>query len=986
MPYSWGIETRPAFSTNLLKRYNTGKGLIEKGELEKGCQAWRDLAGALSASGDHLGAAWVWLQTARKQADADRIDAAAASFDLGIAQAQAADRTDVESQLWGYKGKALADANRFAEGEAALRQALAIRERAGVDSLAVAYCLDQLVLDAGMADEAAQTRALRIWKRLAPGSAAEAASLTAIARNARYRGSFQEALDLQRQALAIHRQIDETGLQVAMAIKGLCVFEAESHNLAAAEQHCAKALELSSRLQGKEALTLGAASLMNLGQMALERGEFERAKQLNLRALALRERAEGSESIGHPLARLGGVALVQGKLDEAEELLLRAEKLLGAKLSPGHPYRAVLKNMLAEVAYHKGDYPKALALLKEAAALVALQAPDGIDAAWICNDLGQVLARLGETAEAETQLRRALDLRRRHSPASFETAESRHALGMLLWKNRRLAEAESELRRSVEDLESQQARLGGSEEAQSAFGAQFADYYTDYMRLLMELGREQDSFFLLERYRAGSFLRTLAQRDLALSADVPAELERARRLANEEYDRTQGQIRALNPKDDAKKIEEGLVRLAELRQNQAEIAERIRQASPRYGALQYPQPLDLTGTRAALDPGTLLLSYSVSEEKSYLFAVSSDPKRGPLLTVVALPSGEKPLRETVEAFRRQISRKAPLPDLLARSRALYDTLIKPVEALIARHDRLLITAGWSAAHASLGGPRPRREGRPARVSRRVEAHPHGGFRHGICGTEEVCEEADRREPAIEVAAFGDPRYPAPAAGKTAVMRSDGTEGEEDAYGEAELDAVLRGGYKFEPLPRTRQEVETIASLYAPRSQAYLGMQATEERARSIGKDVPLIHYACHAYVNERFPLDSALVFTIPENPKPGQDNGLLQAWEIFERVRIDADLVTLSACDSGLGKEMGGEGLIGLTRAFQYAGARTVLASLWKVEDASTAELMKRFYGYLKSGKTKDEALRLAQIDLIRSPNYSQPRDWAAFELMGDWK
>jgi CHAT domain-containing protein len=103
-------------------------------------------------------------------------------------------------------------------------------------------------------------------------------------------------------------------------------------------------------------------------------------------------------------------------------------------------------------------------------------------------------------------------------------------------------------------------------------------------------------------------------------------------------------------------------------------------------------------------------------------------------------------------------------------------------------------------------------------------------------------------------------------------------------------------------------------------------------------------------------------------------------------MRIDADLVTLSACDSGLGKEMGGEGLIGLTRAFQYAGARSVLASLWKVEDEPTAELMKRFYGYLKAGKTKDEALRLAQIDLIHSRNYAQPRDWAAFELTGDWK
>ena len=83
---------------------------------------------------------------------------------------------------------------------------------------------------------------------------------------------------------------------------------------------------------------------------------------------------------------------------------------------------------------------------------------------------------------------------------------------------------------------------------------------------------------------------------------------------------------------------------------------------------------------------------------------------------------------------------------------------------------------------------------------------------------------------------------------------------------------------------------------------------------------------------------------------------------------------------------MGGEGLVGLTRAFQYAGARSILASLWKVEDQSTGELMKRFYGYLKAGKSKDEALRLAQIDLIHSPEFSQPVHWAAFQLIGDWR
>src|SRR6185436_8614007 len=118
----------------------------------------------------------------------------------------------------------------------------------------------------------------------------------------------------------------------------------------------------------------------------------------------------------------------------------------------------------------------------------------------------------------------------------------------------------------------------------------------------------------------------------------------------------------------------------------------------------------------------------------------------------------------------------------------------------------------------------------------------------------------------------------------------------------------------------------------------------------------------------------------------GQDNGLLQAWEIFESMRLAADLVTLSACDSGLGKEMGSEGLIGLTRAFQFAGARSVLASLWSVSDLSTADLMKRFYGHLRAGRTKDEALQAAQIALIRSREFSHPYHWAAFQLVGDWK
>jgi CHAT domain-containing protein len=166
----------------------------------------------------------------------------------------------------------------------------------------------------------------------------------------------------------------------------------------------------------------------------------------------------------------------------------------------------------------------------------------------------------------------------------------------------------------------------------------------------------------------------------------------------------------------------------------------------------------------------------------------------------------------------------------------------------------------------------------------------------------------------------------------------------------------------------------------------LGAEATEERAKAIGKDVRYLHFATHGLLDEQSPLSSALALTPPGDAAEGRDNGLLQAWEIFERVRLDADLVVLSACQTGLGKEMGGEGLVGLTRAFQYAGARSVLASLWSVADTSTADLMTKFYSFLRHGRSKDDALRRAQVALIKSAEYSDPFYWAPFVLTGDWR
>src|SRR5262249_14191871 len=142
-------------------------------------------------------------------------------------------------------------------------------------------------------------------------------------------------------------------------------------------------------------------------------------------------------------------------------------------------------------------------------------------------------------------------------------------------------------------------------------------------------------------------------------------------------------------------------------------------------------------------------------------------------------------------------------------------------------------------------------------------------------------------------AFGDPKYPS--------LSPETAEG----LANPEVRRAVRRGHMFLPLPYARREVQAVQALFPAEARTYLGAEATEENAKAVGREAGIVHFACHAFFDPRLPLNSALALTIPEQPAEGQDNGLLQAWEILERVRLDADLVTLSACESGLGAEMG---------------------------------------------------------------------------------
>jgi CHAT domain-containing protein len=482
---------------------------------------------------------------------------------------------------------------------------------------------------------------------------------------------------------------------------------------------------------------------------------------------------------------------------------------------------------------------------------------------------------------------------------------------------------------------------------------------------LIETDRAAEAFHVLERGRARSFLALLAERDLRL-AELPPELAAERRQVNARYDRVQSRLAALSAGRDDAEIERLMGELRDLRNRQDEIFVRIRRESPRSAALENPEPLNLAEARAALDPGTVLLEYAVGKGRTWLFAVRPASADGSALAVFHIAIGAEELRDEVESFRRLLKDPgSSVAELRIQARRLYDLLVRPAEAQIAAARRILVSADGplhALAFAAL-----MREDRYL-----VEWRPL----HSVLSATVYAELAKSRPsegtPGNDrLIAFGDPVYPSLTA---------------EAAGDPEVREAVRRGLALQPLPASGREVKSIAGLY-PGARVYVGRDATEERAKSIGTESRLVHFACHGVIDERFPLNSALALTVPEKPAEGQDNGLLQAWEIFESLRLDADLVTLSACDTALGREMAGEGLVGLTRAFQYAGARSVLATLWGVSDLSTAGFMERFYGHLRRGVPKDEALRTAQIERLREQDgFSHPFHWAAFQLTGDWR
>lgn len=1039
-PDDWGIRARPALPAALAGAHDAALRAADSGKLEEALAGLgrmraplRDLAGTDLEP-------WLLLEIARLEGRRRRTDESAAALEEGAGIARAGGRSAVEAQLLRTLYETFREADRLDAAAQALDRSLAVRrqhggtlataalaeqvgmlafarggntadalkavaeaaavlQREAPDSLAHARVrrslgwlqghpdgLTSFALALSLVDRLAPesvaaavvlraaawterdpaqrllliTRALRILERLAPESREMVNVLSARASILIRAGDLQGALDHYRRAVAIIERIGPGSQQHATLLNNLGGFWAERGDLIEAEALYRRALEIDERL-APGSVWVG-TRLYNLGDLLARRRDYEQAETVFARTLEIVRRSEVSGPLlGRILYQMADLRQARGDAAGAEAALRESLEVVTRK-APGQV--AQVQRRLAAALAESGRYAEAEALYREnlerAEKYVRDGGHPGLALAEGHRDMGLLAWRRGDAETAERHYRAAIDLRRAQARDTIDHAESSHDLALVAQRLGRWEEALALFQEAVAALETQARKLGGSEEVRTRYRDHYQRYYRDLEELLLKLGRPREAFEVVERARARGLLALLASRDLALGGEVPPELERDRRRADGDHDRL---FRALQAPslDDAAREKLGR-ELNEARQAQEDARARIRVSAPRSAALRDPEPLDLAGVRSALAPGALLLAFSLGAESGSVYAVGPGPDE---FAVEPLAAGSEWLRDEVRGFRQAIDAhrsRLQRSAIASRSRRLTEKLLRPVAGRLRRASSVVIVPDAAlhvlpfAALMDPGAPGERYlvESTSVQVVSSVTLY------------ETLARVSRPGGPEAHAVGFGDPAYPA------------GSSVDAPA-----LTRARSSGLRLRPLPASRGEIEALRSL-SPDAQLWTGAAATEEKAKSVGRDTRFLHFACHGFLDERFPLESGLALAIPGAPAPGQENGFLQAWEVFEGMRLDADLLTLSACQTGLGHEMAGEGLLGLTWAFQYAGARSVLASLWEVSDTSTAELMKRLYRHLAAGVPRAEALRRAQVDLLRRRTTAAPYFWAAFTLFGD--
>jgi CHAT domain-containing protein/Flp pilus assembly protein TadD len=759
-------------------------------------------------------------------------------------------------------------------------------------------------------------------------------------------------------------------------------------------------------------------NLGGIGHLYMKLGDYRTAAQYCEQSLVLSRESGYRVGESAALNNLGIIKSVTGELQKSLEYFNQA---LAASVQVGD--RNTEASILTSLgtAHDRLDEPhKALDHYNKALE-IRRNVGDQYGEAYTLSGIGAAYAKLNDQDKARASSLQALALAKAIGDKPGE-ASILHQLARLERGRNNLSEAQSRIEAALAIVESTRTKVSFSD-VRAIYFASRQELFDFYIDLLMQLHRSGKSETYIakaleasERSRARSLLDSLAESHADIRNSVDPELSsRERRLRQDLQAKADQQVRLLSRKHTPEQAATVAKEIEELITENDQVLAQIRQSSPRYAALTQPQPLGLAEIQQqVVDENTLLLEYSLGEERSYLWAVTPTTITGLELPARAkIESEARRVYESLTARNRVVRFEKPEErqkritradaEYRTASSALSKMLLGPIAERLGRK-RLLIVSDGALQYVPFGAlpiPSRRSLGKKSSVLRAGDYQPliteHEIVSLPSASTLSVLrrESVGRRRATRAVAVFADPVFhegDPRVGGSRAIAEKQPTEHSTKSVetvalrSEMERSARDTGGLEFRRLPFSRNEAEGITTLTSDgQSKKSLDFEASRLTATSADlSNYRVIHFATHGLLNSQHPELSGIVLSlVDENGKP--QDGFLRLNEIYN-LKLGADLVVLSACRTALGKEIKGEGLIGVTRGFMYAGAPRVVASLWAVDDEMTAEWMKRFYREMLIREAQPAAaLRAAQVSIWKEKRLP-PYFWAAFVLQGEWK
>jgi len=762
---------------------------------------------------------------------------------------------------------------------------------------------------------------------------------------------YQKALDAYTAALEINRSYDSRW-NMAVNLNNIGRIYANLGDRRHALSAYQESLELSRAIKDPRRI---AVALNNIANIDAELSDYRKAIELHTEALALRRQAKDPDGEATSLAYLGEAYAAVGETEKARDHFERAVATF--REHSNRPKLVGALRGLGALNRNTGDYDKSLACLEEA-----------LNISREIHDQNGEASVLGELAR--------LDFDRGDLQAAHRLAEE----SLAAFESLRLRVVSPNLRaslvasaRHVQELNIEILQRLHAEQPESGLNAA--------------------AFRAAERGRARSLLEVLGESDQEIRRGVDTELlGRERELQRIVADKADRHTQLLNRKHS---IEEETVsnrELDNLATSLEQIQSQIREKSPQYAALTQPVTLDLQDIQSkVLDEDTVLLEYELGSEKSFLWAVTS----------TSITSFELPPRTEIESRARRVyelltaRNLAPLSETptaravrvqesdqsyyTAASR-LSELLLGPAARLI-KGKRLLIVAEGVLQYLPFAAlPEPGKQA-PLMVDHEIITAPSASV------LSVLRRETSGRDPAGKTLyVVADPVYSANDA--RVGQRSVVPVAQRAPGGTDRIQSGAEGsGENFLRLRFSRTEAEQIANLI-PAASTVKALDFDANRDAVLKADLlrfRILHFATHSVIDDERPELSGIVLSLVDRAGRRQD-GLLRLYDVYN-MRLNADLVVLSACRTALGQEIKGEGLIGLTRGFFYAGAPRVLASLWQIDDRTTAAFMRPFYeSMLVRHERPAAALRSAQIEMWKTRGWEAPYYWAAFTMQGEWK